>query len=228
MRDITIKVTGLSELLMHNSRLANPMDPAAKELNAAHAEWKRAKTDEAFYEMARSEFYGAIYHYEAEGTLIGPYWSTDAFHACLKNAGAKVVKKGRVTFKNFVAAGLLPGESDINPLAYSGSRRGQPVPRALPELWADEHYRFIKIVRVGTAKIPRCRPVFRNWAFEVPFQLDTEVLGLADLERILVIAGQVVGIGDWRPEKGGRRGRFTAVVADNGETRLVPPAAGTS
>ena len=129
MRDITIKVTGRTELVMHNSRLVNPMDAATKELAAAHAEWKRAKTDEAFYEMAKAEFFGSIYHYEAEGTLIGPYWSTDAFHSCLKHAGAKIIKTGRTTFKNFVAAGLLPGESDINPLTYRGYTSGQPAPR---------------------------------------------------------------------------------------------------
>jgi hypothetical protein len=224
MRDITIKVTGMSELLMHNSRLVNPMDPATKELKSAHSEWKRTGSDEAFYEMARAEFYGGIYHYEAEGTLIGPYWPTEAFHACLKYAGAKVVKKGRTTFKNFVAAALIPGESDINPLTYAGSRRGQPVPRGLAELWADPHFRFMKPVRVGGSQIVRTRPVFRSWAFEVPFTLDTEVLDLADLERILAVAGQVVGLGDWRPEKSGRRGRFTAVVADHGETRLPAPA----
>jgi hypothetical protein len=220
MRDITIKVTGRTELLMHNSRLVNPMDPATKALAAAHAEYKRAKTDESFYEMAKAEFFGSIYYYEAEGTLIGPYWSTDAFHACLKNAGAKVVKKGRTTFKNFVAAALLPGESDINPVTYRSYHPGKPAPRSLEALWADENYRDMRPVRVGSSQVIRTRPKFNNWAFDVPFQLDTEVLDLADLERILVIAGQVVGLGDWRPEKGGRRGRFTAQVTDNGEVKL--------
>lgn len=215
MRDITIKVTGRTELLMHNSRLVNPMDPATKELANAHAEYKRAKTDEAFYEMARAEFFGSIYH-DADA---GPYWSTDAFHACLKNAGAKVVKKGRTTFKNFVAAALLPGMAGYNPLTYRSFRPGT-APRDLEGLWADENYRDMRPVRVGSSQIIRTRPKFNNWAFDVPFQLDTEVLDLADLERVLVIAGQVVGLGDWRPEKGGRRGRFTAQVTDNGESKL--------
>jgi hypothetical protein len=222
MRDITIKVTGRTEMLMHNSRLVNPMDSATKELAAAHAEYKRAKTDEAFYEMAKAEFFGSIYHNETEvnGTVIGPYWSTDAFHACLKNAGAKVVKKGRTTYKNFVAAALLPGLSDQNPLTYRSFQPGRPAPRTLEGLWADENYRDMRPVRVGSSQVIRTRPKFQNWAFDVPFQLDTEVLDLADLERVLVIAGQVVGLGDWRPEKGGRRGRFTAQVTDHGEAKL--------
>jgi hypothetical protein len=220
MRDITIAVTGRTELLMHNGKLANPMDPATKELGAAYAEWKRAKNDEAFEELCRTEFYGSMYYYESEGTVIGPYWSTDSFHSCLKNAGAKVIKKSTTTFKNFVAAALIPGDSDVNPLTYSGSKRGEPAPRTLEDLWADEYYRFTRLVRVGSSKVVRTRPVFRNWKFEVPFTLDTEVLDIKDLERILAIAGQIVGLGDWRPAKGGRRGRFTAVVRDLGEARL--------
>lgn len=222
MRDITVKVTGRTELLMHSSRLVNPMDPATKELNAAHAEWKRAKTDEAFEAMARAEFIGSMYHNEGEvgSTVIGPYWSTDAFHACLKRAGAKVVKTGRTTFKNFVAAGLLPRGGDENPLTYRSFRIGQPAPRSLDGLWAEPGYRFQRPVRVGAVQVIRTRPVFQNWRFDVPFLLDTEVLDLADLQRVLVIAGQVVGLGDWRPERGGRRGRFTAEIEDHGEVSI--------
>jgi len=217
MRNIVIKVTGRTELLMHNGKLANPMDPATKELNQAYAEWKRTKNDEAFEELSRVEFGGSMYYHEADGTVIGPYWSTDSFHACLKNAGAKIVKKGRTTFKNFVAAALIPGDTDINPLVYRGSKRGEPVPRKLEDLWEDKYYRDIRPARVGSAKVMRTRPVFHDWKFEVPFTLDTEVLDIADLQRILTIAGQIVGLGDWRPEKGGRRGRFTAEVIDQGE-----------
>lgn len=220
MRDITIKVVGRTELLMHSSRLVNPMDPATKELAAAHAEYKRVKSDESFYEMAKAEFYGSLYHYEGEGTLVGPYWPTDGFQSCLKNAGAKIVKSGRTTYKNFVAGGLLPGESDINALTYRSFTRGQPAPRDLEGLWAEEGYRDMRPVRVGSSQVIRTRPKFQNWAFDVPFQLDTDVLDLADLERILVIAGQVVGLGDWRPAKGGSRGRFTAQVIDHGESEL--------
>lgn len=218
MRSITIKVTGRTELLMHSSRLVNPMDPATKELAQAHAEWKRAKTDAAFEAMARAEFNGSMYHNEGEvgGTVIGPYWSTDAFHACLKRAGAKVTKTGRTTFKNFAAAGLLPQGGDENPLTYRGFKPGTP-PRSLDALWAEPGYRFQRPVRVGAVQVIRTRPVFQSWRFDVPFLLDTEVLDLSDLQRILVIAGQVVGLGDWRPEKGGRRGRFTAAVDDHGE-----------
>lgn len=217
MRNITIRVIGRTELLMHNSRLANPMDATTKELSAAWAVYKRDKTDEAFEELCKAEFIGSIYHDESGNPVIGPYYPTDNLHSALKAAGAKIVKKGRTTFKNIVAAALLPGEQDVNPLTYAAPGRGQQAPRGLAELWASPFYRDTRPVRVGSSTVMRTRPVFRDWAFEVPFQLDTELLDIPDLQRILNVAGQVIGLGDWRPAKGGRRGRFTATVTDHGE-----------
>lgn len=213
MRNITIKVTGRTELLMHNSRLVNPMEPATKELAAAWAVYKRDKTDEAFEELCKAEFLGSLYHDER----LGPYYPTDNLHSCLKAAGAKIVKKGRTTFKNIVATALLPGDTDINPLSYAAPARGQQAPRERDGLWASSFYRDIRPARVGSSTVMRTRPKFTNWAFEVPFELDTELLDIPDLERILNVAGKIVGLGDWRPAKGGRRGRFDATVTDHGE-----------
>lgn len=221
MRNIIITVTGRTELLMHNGRLANPMDPATKELNAAYGDWKRLKTDDAFEELCRVEFVGSLYYYEADGTVIGPYWPSDNFHTCLKAAGAKVKKTGgRGTLKNTVAAALLPGESDINPLSYRSVHGSESAPRGVEALWEDGNYRDTRPANVRGSKVMRTRPVFKNWKFEAGFVLDTEVLDLADLRRVVTVAGQVIGLGDWRPEKGGRRGRFIAAVADMGEAVL--------
>jgi hypothetical protein len=51
---------------MHNSRLADPLDPIAKELKAASS--KRKKTEPDFLEMEEIEFRGGIYH----DTELGP------------------------------------------------------------------------------------------------------------------------------------------------------------
>lgn len=214
MRLIKIDVTGTTELLMHNGRLANPMDPNTKEVANAYAEWKRSKTDEAFNSLARAEFTGSLYF--AEYRDIGPYWPSDNLHTCLKNAGAKVKAAGRRgSLKNAVAASLINWEDEVNPLVYAGYKGS--IPRDLNGLWETESYRFQKPARVGSSKVIRTRPVFRNWRFEASCVLDTEVLDLADLRRVAQVAGQVVGLGDWRPEKGGRRGRFTAEITDLGE-----------
>lgn len=44
MQDFKIELRGSAPLLMHSSRLSNPLDPAAKALKSATS--KRSKTDE--------------------------------------------------------------------------------------------------------------------------------------------------------------------------------------
>jgi hypothetical protein len=216
MRKFTIRATGISELLMHNGRLVNPMDPAKKEIDDATREWKKNPTEENFYALARAEFMGGLYYHDA---AIGPYWPSENLHTALKNAGAKI-KRGRGNLKRPVAAAVL-WDSQINPLSYAGARPGTNGPRDAEELWKDESYRFIKAAKVGTAKIMRTRPKFREWSFEASGKLDTEILDLDDLQAASDVAGQLIGLGDWRPEKGGVYGRFTAVVKDQGEYDLA-------
>ena len=103
-----------------------------------------------------------------------------------------------------------------NPLAYAGFGPGRP-PRSAEELWKNENYRLQKAARVGAATVQRTRPIFKSWEFEATGVLDTEILDFEDLVAVAKIAGQLIGLGDWRPEKGGSYGRFTAAVTDLGE-----------
>lgn len=64
-------------------------------------------------------------------------------------------------------------------------------------------------VVVGKARIPRCRPMFPKWALRVPLDIDTAVVSKANVHEALSLAGRIVGIGDFRPEKSGGFGRFT-------------------
>jgi len=223
MRKFRIKVTGDTALIMHNGRLANPMDKATKEVSEAHKAYSKNKTEENFYALARAEFMGSLYYLEQGGTVIGPVWPTDNLFSSLKKAGAKV-KRGRSSLKNPVAAAIMWDGPEDNPLAYAGFGSGRP-PRSAEELWKNENYRFQKAARVGAAKVQRTRPIFKSWGFEVSGTLDTEILDFEDLVAVVKIAGQLIGLGDWRPEKGGSYGRFTAEVVDEGEYDPLKAAA---
>jgi hypothetical protein len=214
MRKFKIEVAGLTPLLMHNGRTVNPVDPATKEIENAHKAYQNNKTEENFYARARAEFMAGLYYHKQGGTVIGPYWPSDNLHTAIKKAGAKV-KRGRSTLKNPVAAAVM-WDSEINPLSYSAVGGGT-APRDAEDLWEDENYRFIKAAKVGQSKVMRTRPIFRDWKFDATGKLDTEILDLDDLVAVVRTAGQLVGLGDWRPEKGGTYGRFVAQVSDMGE-----------
>lgn len=64
-------------------------------------------------------------------------------------------------------------------------------------------------VRVGMGSADlRYRPYFYRWAVDTLWEIDAELLQVNDLLNLIDRAGFGVGIGEWRPEKGGEFGRF--------------------
>lgn len=185
----TITIAGTAPLLMHNSRLANPIDPAAKAIKRVTG--KRTKTDEDHEELARLEHVGSLY-FDADA---GPYIPADNIWRCLYDAAKKSKRGPKVKEGVFIS-------TDVNPLAYRG-------PRDIDGLWKDENFRHIASAKVTTSRVMRCRPIFREWAVDAEGELDLAVLDLVELTQIAETAGHLVGLGDWRP----RFGRFTATVS---------------
>lgn len=181
---LTFRLTGVSPLVMHNGRLANPLDPMAKALKRVTG--KRAKTDADHEEMARIEFLGGLYVGED-----GPCIPGELIEATLI-AAAKKSKRGPQA-----KAGLL--SDGMHRIDYDG-------PRAPDDLWADERFRLTVGVRVGQARVMRTRPIFRDWSAEIFVDFLPDQLNRAEVAEMVGVAGSIVGLGDWRP----RFGRFTA------------------
>ena len=188
MQEFIITLTGTAPLLMHNSRLANPLDPATKALKKVTG--KRTKTDEDHEEMARLEHAGSLYF----DTDAGPYIPADNIWRALYD-GAKKSKRGPK-----IKEGIFI-QSDVNPLVYKG-------PRTIDGLWNDENFRHFASVKVTTSRVMRCRPVFSTWTTNAYGLLDPSVLDLSELKQIADTSGALIGLGDWRP----RYGRFLATV----------------
>ena len=72
---------------------------------------------------------------------------------------------------------------------------------------------FTCAVKQGQVRILRTRPLFKQpWSVKAVLECAEELVDEAQLQHWLDIAGQRVGIGDWRPEKSGICGRFTAKI----------------
>lgn len=186
--DFRITIEGTAPLLMHNSRLANPLDPAAKELKRVTG--KRKKTDDDYAEAARLEHLGGLYL----DPDVGPYIPGDNIWRSLLDAA----RKHRMGPK--IEGGVLV-TTDVNPLAYPG-------PRTAEALWGDENFRHMASVKVQKARLMRCRPIFRQWRTEATGVIDPSVIDLAELAQVAETAGTLIGLGDWRP----RYGRYAAQV----------------
>lgn len=177
-----ITIMGNQPLLMHNSRLANPMDPITRALKVVSS--KRKKTDDDHFEMSRLEFLGSLY-FDKE---LGPYIPGENVQRCLTEA-ARFQNLGKK-----VERGLFITTS-VNPLAYKG-------PRDETGLWEDENFRHFAIVRVGTSRVSRTRVQFQKWGLEAQGRLDESQLSWDQLQEIGRNAGLYVGLGDWRPRFG--------------------------
>lgn len=58
----------------------------------------------------------------------------------------------------------------------------------------------------------RSRPKFEKWGCYVHLEVDLDITTPQQVEEALNIAGQVIGVGDFRIEKRGTFGKFTAVL----------------
>jgi hypothetical protein len=180
-----------SPLLMHNERLADPLDPYAKSL--AELSKKRAKTERELEEMARREFVGGGYWADdrgPEGGQSDPYIPTWNILRCLQEAATRY-KLGK-----HVVSGIVPVE-EMTPLRYDG-------PRDADALWKSGLFHSRKGVSVGQSKVIRTRPCFTDWKVVAELELDLTILDPDTVNLIAEGAGMYKGLGDNRP----RFGRF--------------------
>lgn len=188
MQIIKFRLTGISPMLMHCDKFADPLNPDTK----AHKELtsKRKKTDADHEEIARSEWVGGLYH-DAE---LGPYVPGQNIDACIVS-GAKLQKLGS-KFKSAVMV-----VEDMVPVEYVG-------PRDPAAMYADRAFIDVRSVKVGTAKLMRYRPRFGQWALSISLAYNEEAVNASEVIKAVTDAGLMVGIGDFRP----RFGKFRAEV----------------
>jgi hypothetical protein len=187
---LRLTCTGTRPLLMHNVRLASPLDPYAKRLKALNA--KKDKTDEDRLEIARVEFEGGLYWAEQ----IGPYISAGMLRRSLV-AGGRLIKAGKKIERGVVVTDYML------PLIYDG-------PRDIDGLWNGGESRYIDIrpVTINRSKVDRCRPIFRDWIVEAELVADPQVIEFDELSRVAELAGQMEGLGDYRE----LYGRFSVTI----------------
>lgn len=185
MKQLRIKFTGGTPLLMHNGRLADPTYPWSREIKKISG--KRKKTDSDFEEMARLEWYGGLYLNEDGALFITP----EMVEAALQTS-AKREKKGRDFARALVCRSTSP--LDIG------------ATKTLDELWPDLNYRLTTGVVIKRSRVMRTRARFDKWEFIATIEFDEFVIEQRDLENI----ARAVCLGDWRPKFGQATGQVVS------------------
>lgn len=186
IKTLTFQIRGVTPILFHNGQTADPLNEWTKRIKSISG--KRKKTDADLEKMAEYEWKAGLYVSSGQVAV-----SANMIHGMLIEA-AKKEKKGPLA-----KAGIWFTQ-DFFPLTYEG-------PREIDELWQDERFRLTVGVRVQKNRIMRTRPKFDHWELEFSCDTDDTQINKSDVEGMLEIGGQMVGLGDWRP----RYGRFELV-----------------
>lgn len=212
---VLLKASGLTAdggtpLVVHNERLADPLDSCTQAV--AGVSKKRNKTLADHEEIARREFFGGLYtepplELTDKGNLVSngqvvvvPAWNV---LRCLQD-GATRQKRGKDVLR-----GVQP--LVVNPaLVYDG-------PAHPEELWKSRAFALRKTVGVQRSRTVRTRPIFTDWRLELPIELDALVLDVHTLRVAWADAGRYSGLGEMRPVYGRFAGTLEVLEAEEGE-----------
>lgn len=180
MESIEVKVVGTSPLLMRSTH----------GMSATPKEGLNSKGDNV---VGREEAEIGAYRDE-NGGLVFP---SIAFSRSLWDA-ASGVKIGKRTARTLLA-GLIQREEFVRVVDPDSGEQ-------LRDFEVDT--RFVRVPR-GGPRVPRSRARIDRWAMPLLLDYDEELLHPKALVELLSKAGQLIGIGDYRPSTGGGSfGRF--------------------
>lgn len=175
---VSFRIRGISPLIQHAWN-----DKAKEQMRLKHA-GKKSKTREI--RNPEQEARDAAY-YTQDGEYGAPV-------AAIKSSIVAAAHKDLGIEKTLVRKALFFPCSDRNNVIRMECSE--------PEMRED-------CVRVGVGSTDlRYRPYFFEWAVDLEAEFDSTWLQTEDLITLVDRAGFGVGIGEWRPEKGGEYGRF--------------------
>ncbi len=180
--ELTLRFDGIAPLLMHSGRLADPLDTHAVAI--ARIASKRMKTAADFGKIAELEWNGGLWLSDGR-----PSVPSEAIESCLVAAG----KARRIGPK--IKAGVTV--KDSSHIQYEGHSD-------VSALFSDKRFVHRCGVRVNNKTVIRTRPIFRQWSVVTHVSYLPSMVDRSTMIELACYAGEMIGIGDYRP----RFGRF--------------------
>lgn len=184
MSTFVATISGLTPLLIHRWAEANEVEDGAR---AVHIERRdpRAEAEKVCYRRED----GAIYFPGA------------AIARMLREAGGSHKQRGsRKSLKFVIPAAVIVLEDQVILRDASGN--------SLKDFEVDSRPVTIPATK---GRIMRHRPRLNAWGAEVSLEIDPSMIESDTILQLLTEGGKRIGIGDFRPERGGPFGRFAVV-----------------
>jgi len=125
--------------------------------------------------------------------------------------GEKVPGRRGATYRNFFTSGFICNDH----VPISNGRAITKDDAVMVRISANADG-----VRGSGKRVPRRFPLFHKWHGVAEFTIVDDVITQEVFERHVKAAGQIVGIGRFRPEKGGTNGRFRVTKFEWGSIEL--------
>jgi len=193
MKTVDVTIEGVTSLIQH--RFSESAEVDLQKSTRLIGATKRLPRDEA--EQAAYRFpNGQLYHPGA------------AIARMLREAGANHKIKGSRRSAKFAvpSAVIVPDDA----IALVCPETGKP----LDDFEVDSRPVVIPATK---GRIMRHRPRLDKWAMKFTLEIDDDLLPTDFVHQLLEEGGRKLGIGDFRPEKGGPFGRFQVTQWSNGK-----------
>lgn len=208
------ELTGQTSLIMHADDVEQ-----SDELSAWRKDPKNKSTSVAGDDRSPAWSW-QTYLYHNAGVVGMPQ---ECIMAALRFAGAKIPGQGRSTMKSLSQSGLVITSSFCK-FTQSGREvkiadlvkfRNEPFAAQKKAVGALGFGLLVKRAAVGTSKHVRVRPIFDAWGVSGELDVLDPAITEPVLKQMFEIAGNLAGLGDWRPsapKKPGPYGMFTASI----------------
>jgi hypothetical protein len=182
MKSIIVRIEGITPLLMH--RFADSSLVSIGGARPVHVKDEDPRT------VAEHAAYR-----DADGNLYIPGASISRL---LREAGASHKQKGSRRSLKYIIPGVVIVSEDELPLYDSGTTRATHI---------EVDSRAI-VNPVTKARVMCHRARLNRWECEFVLEIDDEAIAVTTVNQLLVEGGRRIGLGAFRPEKGGPFGRF--------------------
>lgn len=193
LKRVEIKVVGDSPLIMHKWSEKAKREMLDKQMKVAKSKGHDAKDPVA-------DFINSIYWLDGE-----PEEKTEEGFAAAIESGNARFGFPSTAFKASAVSAAYRAKITKDKVSMNGAFHilGEMVEiDGVPVMRED----MVK-VGMGTADI-RYRGEFKEWSAILPIQYNAGVITVEQLANMLNMGGFAVGVGEWRPEKGGSNGMF--------------------
>jgi hypothetical protein len=188
MRQVNVKITGVSPLLQNNPQTVDRFNEYAKKMAAINAK-KARRTDEDYRQLRELEIRSKIFFDKDIGIYIPTTWLSEAI-AC---AAFKVAKLSRDKIR-----GAMFTTENKTPLVY----RDMNKVKSPEDIVINDIFRHVMILPQGQVRVVKAFPIFHEWSFSTGLEYEDTEIDPDSLTRIIEHTSRYGGFGDFRPTFG--------------------------